>query len=346
MTSGNAALQIDVEGKPAERPAAVLRGGTRGLEILIDGRATVDAVIDAVTARLAEAPGFFKGSDVRIRVEDGPLPAGSLGRLDELAATFELRIVEVGAAKSDKRLAIHAGDAIPRPNLAAGSAPTPPRSIDELSPPPPNDTVLATAAALAPALSDPRLFDMMAAVGQGRAWTSPPGSDPVQPSLPLVPVEPPPPPAPESGATELPAQTPSPDQLELALKQARPELEIVPETTRLFVGPVRSGVILDHRGHLVVFGDVNPGAEVRAAGNIVVLGRLRGTAHAGIGAAAGFIVALRLEPQQLRIGRLVARAGDGETATVPEIAYVTGTSIVVERYQGRLPNGLASTLSS
>src|SRR5262249_18535332 len=47
--------------------------------------------------------------------------------------------------------------------------------------------------------------------------------------------------------------------------------------TRLFIGPVRSGVILDHEGHLIVFGDVNPGAEVRATGNIVVLGRLRGT---------------------------------------------------------------------
>ncbi len=118
------------------------------------------------------------------------------------------------------------------------------------------------------------------------------------------------------------------------------------ETTRLFVGPVRSGVILDHRGHLIVFGDVNPGAEVRAEGNIIVLGRLRGTAHAGIGATAGFIVALRLEPQQLRICRTVARASDGETATVPEIAYLTDDSIVVERYQGRLPRGLADTLST
>ena len=115
--------------------------------------------------------------------------------------------------------------------------------------------------------------------------------------------------------------------------------------TRLVVGPVRSGVILDHAGHLIVFGDVNPGAEVRAEGNIVVLGRMRGTAHAGIGQDVGFILALRLEPQQLRIGRMVARAADSDgPPSDAEIAYATGASIVVERYQGRLPRSLATSI--
>ncbi|MEO8706628.1 MAG: septum site-determining protein MinC, partial [Kofleriaceae bacterium] len=90
---------------------------------------------------------------------------------------------------------------------------------------------------------------------------------------------------------------------------------------------------------------VNPGAEIRAEGNIVVLGRLRGTAHAGINSATGFILALRLEPQQLRICRLVARASDSDKpGLVPEIAHVTGGTIVVERYLGRLPNGLAASI--
>jgi septum site-determining protein MinC len=109
----------------------------------------------------------------------------------------------------------------------------------------------------------------------------------------------------------------------------------------MVVGPVRSGVILDHPGHLVVLGDVNPGAEVRAEGNIIILGRLRGIAHAGIGRERGFILALRLEPQQLRIGRLVARAPDAASSGT-EIAYVTDRSIVVERYAGKLPFGLAA----
>jgi septum formation inhibitor MinC len=58
------------------RPPALLRGTARGLEIVLDGRATVDAIAGALNERLAEAPGFFRGSDVRVRVEDGPLPTG------------------------------------------------------------------------------------------------------------------------------------------------------------------------------------------------------------------------------------------------------------------------------
>ena len=64
------------------RPAALLRGTARGLEIVVHGTATVDAIALAILARLDEAPGFFRGSDVRVRVEDGPLPAGCLARLD------------------------------------------------------------------------------------------------------------------------------------------------------------------------------------------------------------------------------------------------------------------------
>jgi septum site-determining protein MinC len=137
-----------------------------------------------------------------------------------------------------------------------------------------------------------------------------------------------------------------PTQTSIPRTLAAMPAELVPDTdgTRLFVGPVRSGVILDHEGHLIVFGDVNPGAEVRATGNIVVLGRLRGTAHAGIGQDMGFILALRLEAQQLRIGRKVVRSPDAEAPTDAEIAYATGESIVVERYSGRLPRNLATSI--
>jgi septum site-determining protein MinC len=124
-----------------------------------------------------------------------------------------------------------------------------------------------------------------------------------------------------------------------------PEIPAPTEGTRLVIGPVRSGVILEHEGHLFVFGDVNPGAEVRATGNIIVLGRLRGTAHAAIGQDVGFILALRLEPQQLRIGRKVTRAGeDAAPPTDSEIAYIAGDAIVVERYLGKLPRNLATSI--
>jgi septum formation inhibitor MinC len=375
MSSANTALEFESEeAKPAvEKPAAVLRGSARGLEIVVDGKASTDAVVAAVTTRLAEAPTFFKGSDVRICVEDGPLPAGSLARLDEIAVQFDLRIASVGAAKEAKRTrAPTTDDAIPVPNLAAGTAPNdfedvPTESLglalnefDEtptrvgVTPPMPNAILMATAEALASGLAHPTFDAALASARVGLTWAAPPPGAPVQPLLPLIELPSPPvahDPAPESPRV---APVPSADQLELALRSlARaepeaPEIEIVPET-RIVVGPVRSGVILDHVGHLIVFGDVNPGAEVRAAGNIVVLGRLRGTAHAGIGTEAGFILALRLQPQQLRIGRLVARASDSDAPDqLPEIAHVAptreGAAIVVERYQGRLPNGLAASL--
>ena len=104
-------------------------------------------------------------------------------------------------------------------------------------------------------------------------------------------------------------------------------------------------MIVDHVGHVIVIGDVNPGAEVRAEGSIIVLGRLRGVAHAAIGREAGCIIALSLQPQQLRIGRMVARAADADRPSDgAEIAYVTGETIVVERFVGRLPSGLAASM--
>jgi septum formation inhibitor MinC len=122
-------------------------------------------------------------------------------------------------------------------------------------------------------------------------------------------------------------------------------LAAVPPGPRLVIGPVRSGMIVDHVGHVIVIGDVNPGAEVRAEGSIIVLGRLRGVAHAAIGREAGCIIALSLQPQQLRIGRMVARAADADRPSDgAEIAYATGETIVVERFVGRLPSGLAASM--
>ncbi len=81
---------------------------------------------------------------------------------------------------------------------------------------------------------------------------------------------------------------------------------------RYLKGTVRSGMVVEAPGHLVILGDVNAGAEVRAGGDIVVFGTLRGVAHAGTtGDLAARIQALNLRPTQLRIGDLIARAPDG-----------------------------------
>lgn len=86
------------------------------------------------------------------------------------------------------------------------------------------------------------------------------------------------------------------------------EIAAPSSTLAIHQGTLRSG---DHRhveGSLLVLGDVNPGAQIRATGHVLVWGRLRGTVHAGcMGDRAASIVALHLHPLQLRIADQVAR---------------------------------------
>lgn len=97
---------------------------------------------------------------------------------------------------------------------------------------------------------------------------------------------------------------------------------------------LRSGQALHHAGHVTLIGDVNPGAEVIAGGDIVVWGKLRGIAHAGaMGNESSVICALELAPSQIRIGEHIARPPErSRPPNVPEIASVQEDGIVVERW--------------
>ncbi|MBW4650671.1 MAG: septum site-determining protein MinC [Kastovskya adunca ATA6-11-RM4] len=96
---------------------------------------------------------------------------------------------------------------------------------------------------------------------------------------------------------------------------------------------VRSGVEVCHPGTVVILGDLNPGGVVIAAGDILVWGRLRGIAHAGArGNSECRIMALQMEPTQLRIADAVARAPQTvPTMFHPEVAYVTPEGIRIAR---------------
>ena len=95
---------------------------------------------------------------------------------------------------------------------------------------------------------------------------------------------------------------------------------------------IRSGQSVRHHGPVTVVGDVNPGAEVIAGGDVVVWGRLRGFVHAGaIGSEEAIVCALDLSPTQLRIAGVAARAPEGAPpSTGPEVAHVEEGHIVVE----------------
>jgi septum site-determining protein MinC len=81
-------------------------------------------------------------------------------------------------------------------------------------------------------------------------------------------------------------------------------------------GGLRSGQTIKYKGSVVVVGDVNPGSEIVADGNVVILGALKGMAHAGAtGDESCFVSALSLQPTQLRIANLISYVPKNEKNT-------------------------------
>lgn len=96
---------------------------------------------------------------------------------------------------------------------------------------------------------------------------------------------------------------------------------------------IRSGREIRHPGNVVIIGDLNPGGTVIAQGDIVIWGILRGIAHAGAeGNRGARIMALKMNPTQLRIADLVARAPDAHLDILEaEVAYITKEGICIAK---------------
>ena len=102
---------------------------------------------------------------------------------------------------------------------------------------------------------------------------------------------------------------------------------------------VRSGQAIHHHGSVVILGDVNPGAEIVAGGDIIVWGVLRGMVHAGYpDNEHSLVCSLQLAPVQLRIAHLLSRPPEGfEAQPTPEVATIRHGQIVVETWIGGHP---------
>lgn len=86
---------------------------------------------------------------------------------------------------------------------------------------------------------------------------------------------------------------------------------------------LRSGTRIEFAGNVVVLGDVNPGAEIVAEGNVIIWGRLRGMVHAGSKGDKGAVIcALDLSPTQLRIAGEVSAVLKPQENPKPEIARI------------------------
>ncbi len=125
-------------------------------------------------------------------------------------------------------------------------------------------------------------------------------------------------------ATRLSKPIPDRSTLTLDTKLTGDEAILVQRT-------LRSGHNINFIGHVVVIGDVNPGAEIVAGGNVVVWGRLRGTVHAGAdGNQEAVICALDLSPMQLRIADQVSVAPSQNKKSQPEIARLVDNRVIAE----------------
>ena len=97
---------------------------------------------------------------------------------------------------------------------------------------------------------------------------------------------------------------------------------------------VRSGQVVKYPGSIVILGDVNPGGEVMAEGNVNIIGSLKGLVHAGCtGNKDCFVSAFVLEPTQLRIGEIISYIPKETIKTKeksrPSFAYVDNGKIYI-----------------
>jgi septum site-determining protein MinC len=246
---------------------ALLRGRRQGLEIGLAGRELGDA-FEELEARLAERPGFYRGTSAVASFGPTPATPADLIRLRGLleAAGIELRAIsgapELEAAAVAEGLAFEVAvpERLPEGELDRRRALRSPREL------PLSENARSLIADFAGARAD-------IAGRRKRGEAS------------VRRIE-------RAAASSVP----------VALHAAA-----APSGTLYHAGTLRGGQALHQEGTIVVVGDVNPGAELVATGDIVVFGRLAGVAHAGAqGDAGARVYALDLAPTQLRIATFIA----------------------------------------
>lgn len=124
----------------------------------------------------------------------------------------------------------------------------------------------------------------------------------------------------------------SPKSLGLASIKKTFDQDIAVSETKFHRGSLRSGQKMEIEGSIVIIGDVNSGAEVIASDNIVVLGSLRGLAHAGAkGNKQAIIAAGVFDSVQVRIANIVKEVNrDEEPLHKNSYIYIENEKIIIE----------------
>lgn len=107
--------------------------------------------------------------------------------------------------------------------------------------------------------------------------------------------------------------------------------EIESSETKFYRGSLRSGKKIEYEGSIVILGDVNSGAEVIAGENIVIVGTLRGMAHAGAkGNRKAMISAVSIEAPQIRIADIIKELEKEEEEERKTYAYIEENKMIIE----------------
>lgn len=128
------------------------------------------------------------------------------------------------------------------------------------------------------------------------------------------------------------------DKKQLINQNTSSDMNITP--TKFHYGALRSGQVIKFNGSVIVIGDVNPGGEIIADGNVIIIGTLKGKVHAGYsGRKDVFVVALKLSPVQLRIANIITYFPDDilkSKSKTPQYAHIENDKICVEPINYRL----------
>lgn len=96
---------------------------------------------------------------------------------------------------------------------------------------------------------------------------------------------------------------------------------------------IRSGFKVISNGHIIIFGDVNPGGEIIAGGSVIIWGRCQGVVQAGVdGDKNAIVCALDLNPTQLRIAGVIAISPKRKGKPQPEVAKIIAGQVVAETW--------------
>ncbi len=274
----------------------MLRGTASGLEFVFSGASFDDGWAD-VAARLAERPEFYRGSSATAILDSAPADDGFRTFLEAVRGYG----IDVRGLYGDDTVEALAG----RCGVAFLGAPPRPTVASFAQKRAARDVRLTERAKSLEADFAGARADIAKRRARGEPSVPRPAFGPAAPA--------------DSAGTAI---------VEQAVASGGP-------STLYHRGTLRGGQTLQQLGNVVVVGDVNPGAELIASGDIVVFGALRGTAHAGAqGDASARVFALDLAPTQLRIATYIA-ADDGKRRTVrPEVAYVEGDRIAIVAHGG------------